>query len=309
MKYIVLCGGGPNCFSQLVMIHSLMQHNIIKYDTIEKIYATSAGTIMGTLLALKIPLNEVIDYIIERPWNKTIKLDMDRIFKFNEKKGLYDYDLFYKILYPIFSSNDISMDITLKNIYDQYKIELRMITTELESFQMIELSYQNYPDLKVMDAITMSCSCPPLFCPFLYEGKYYIDGGICNNYPIDLMKRDISTTEPILSINIRKININQDDITTNITDMNSFEYIQYIITKGIKKIYKKQQYNTPQCERDYELWYDADHLMYETELFTNFINDIEYRKKIKDKSISIINDYLNSLFKNIFNVENIGLAS
>lgn len=307
MKYIVLCGGGPNCFSQLVMIHSLINHDIIKYDTIEKIYATSGGTIVGTLIALKIPLNEVIDYIIERPWNKTIKLEMNMILNFHEKKGLYNYELIYKILYPIFLSNDISVDITLKDIYDEFKIELRMITTELESFDMIELSYQNYPNLKVIDAITMSCSCPPLFCPFQYENKHYIDGGVCNNYPIDLMKRDIDPDESILSIIIRKIN--NEDNHINVIDMNSFQYIQYLITKGIKKIYNKQQYHDIHSTNVYELWYDADHLMHEIALFTNFINDIEYRKKIKDKSITIINDYLNSLFKNMFNVENIGLAS
>ncbi len=307
MKNIVLCGGGPNCFSQIVMIHSLIQHNIIKYDTIEKIYATSGGSITGVLLALKIPFNEVIEYIIERPWNKIFKFDMDMILNFNEKKGLYDYDLFHKMLYPIFSSNDISMDITLKNIYDQYKIELRMITTQFESFEMIELSYHNYPDLKVIDAIIMSCSCPPLFCPFEYEGNHYIDGGICNNYPIDLMKRDISQDEPILSLIIRKISEPEESSTLNFKDMNSFEYIQYMIVKGLKSMYQKQQYKT--YELNYELWYDAEHLMNETELFTKFINDIEYRKQMKEKSISIINSYLNSLFKNMFNVENIGLAS
>ena len=88
MKNIVLCGGGPNCFSQIVMIHSLIQHNIIKYDTIEKIYATSGGSITGVLLALKIPFNEVIEYIIERPWNKIFKFDMDMILNFNEKKRI-----------------------------------------------------------------------------------------------------------------------------------------------------------------------------------------------------------------------------
>lgn len=305
MKYIVLCGGGPNCFSQLVMIHSLMQHNIIQYESIQKIYATSAGTIMATLLALHIPLDEVIDYVIERPWNKIVKLDMDMIINFNEKKGLYDYDLFYKMIYPIFSSNDISMDITLKDIYDLSKIELRMITTELESFEMIELSYHTYPNMKVLDAITMSCSCPPLFSPAVYEGKYYVDGGLCNNYPFDLMKRDVPPDEPILGILIRKVDNNENTSSINFTDMNSFQYIQYIIEKGLKSILKKQQhYVSP-----YELWYDADHLMNEPELFTYFINDREYRNKMKDKSITIMNGYLNSLFKNMFNVENDGLAS
>ncbi len=307
MKYIVLCGGGPNCFSQIVMIHSLMQHNIINYDTIEKIYATSAGTITAALIALHIPLNEVIDYVIERPWNKIIKLDMDMILNFNEKKGLYDYDLFYKMLYPVFSSNDISIDITLKDMYDRSNIEIRMITTELESFNMIELSHHTYPNLKVIDAIAMSCACPPLFSPVCYEGKYYIDGGFCNNYPFDLMHRDIPSDEPILGFLIRKINELEESSTLNFKDMNSFEYIQYILTKGFKSIFKKQQYKDYNSK--YELWYDADHLMYDSELFVYFINDIEYRKQMKEKSIKIMDDYLNSLFKNMFNVENIGLAS
>lgn len=307
MKNIVLCGGGPNCFSQLVMIHSLIQHNIIQYDNIERIYATSAGCMIGTILALNLPLTDAIDYFIERPWNKIVKLDMDMILNFNEKKGLFDYDLIYKIMYPLFLSNDISMDITLKDIYDQYKIELRMITTELESFQMIELSYHTHPNLKIIDAITMSSSCPPLFAPAIYEGKHYIDGAMFNNYPVDLMRRDISPEEPILSILICKQNI--EDVTLEFNDMNSFEYIQYIISKGIKSMYKKQNYEQKVDPFNYELFYDADHLMYDIELFNLFINDIEYRKRMKDKSISIINTYLNSLFKNIFNVENNGLAS
>jgi predicted acylesterase/phospholipase RssA len=307
MKYIVLSGGGPNCFSQLIMIHTLMNHNIIKYENIKKIYATSGGSIMATLIALNVPLDEVIDYIIERPWNKTIKFDVDIIFNFNDKKGFYDYELFYNMVSPIFLSNDISTDITLQNIYDHYKIELRFFTTELETFQSIELSYITHPNLKVIDAITMSSSFPPIFCPFLYEGKHYIDGGIFKHYPIDIMQRDVPVDEHdfILSINIRKLIVeNNININLNLNDMNTYEYIQYLLIKGFKNVWNSKNYNNK-----YELYYDADHLMCDHELFTQFVNDINYRNLMKEKSILTINNYLNSLFKNIFNVENNGLAS
>lgn len=305
MKYIVLCGGGPNCFSQLVMIKSLMDHNIIQYDKIEKIYGSSGGTIIGTLIALKLPLDEIIEYVVERPWNKLIKFDMDTLLSFNEKKGFYNYDLFYKILSPIFSSNDISLDITLKDIYDQSKIELRLITTEVDSFEMIELSYITHPTLKVIDAITMSSSFTPMFSPFFYENKYYLDGGFLNGYPIDLMIRDVPPEEYdlILGINIRKLS--EPQIIKNIHDMNSLEFIQYIINKSLKHVNK----NIKTTNLKYEIYYDAEHLMCNYELFTFFVNDIEYRRNMKNKSISIIDNYLNSLFKNMFNVENNGLAS
>ena len=86
--------------------------------------------------------------------------------------------------------------------------------------------------------------------------------------------------------------------------MNSIQYMQYLITKSFKNIFQ-----TLSITSKYELIYYADHLMSEPDLYTNFVNDINYRKSIKNKSIIIMEDYLNSLFKNIFNVENIGLAS
>lgn len=306
MKYIVLCGGGPNCFSQLVMIKTLMDKDIIQYDKIEKIYGTSGGTIMGAFIALKLPLDEIIEYIIERPWNKMIKFDMDSLFNFNEKKGFYDYELFYKILSPIFSSNDIPIDITLNDVYNLTKIELRLMTTELDSFDIVELSYITHPNLKLIDAITMSCSFTPMFSPFIYDNKYYVDGGFINTYPIDIMMRDIIDDEHhlIIGINIRKIKNQIQEIKKNINEMNSIEFIQHIITKSLNKIKK---INIQPIK--YDLYYDADHLMCDYELFTLFINDINYRKSMKERSILIANDYLNSLFKNMFNVENNGLAS
>jgi predicted acylesterase/phospholipase RssA len=305
IKHIVLCGGGPNCFSQMIMIKSLMDHNIIQHNQLKKIYCTSGGSIVGVLIGLKLPLNDIIEYVIQRPWNKIVKFDMDMLFKFNDKKGFYDKELFYKMLSPIFSSNDISLDITLQEMYDQFHIEVRILSLELKSFDLVELCYLTYPNLKVIDAISMSCSFPPIFSPVLYENNYYIDAGIINNYPYNLMMRDIPINEydSILGINIRKLN-NEVVIYKEIKEMNSVEYIQYIIEKSLNSIWKHKIKDIK-----YELYYDAEHLMHETELFIYFVNNIEYRMSMKEKSELIMDGYLNSLFKNIFNVENNGLAS
>lgn len=304
MKYLVLCGGGPNCVSQLAMINELVINNKINIDNIKKIYSTSGGSIISAIIALRIPMDESLEYIINRPWNKIIKFDIDTLLNFNHKKGFYDYDIMYKVLQPLLSSNDISMDITLEEIYNLYNIELRMITTELDSFKMVELSYLTHPTLKLMNAIMMSISCPPIFSPFMYEGKYYIDGGIYNNYPVDLMLRDVIEDEHDLILGINIFKSNQIEYTFNYNEMNSYDYMQYIMIKCIKNVY-----TIPPINIKHELLYDAEHLMYETELFTEFINNIEYRKNMINKSKQIVYDYENSLCKNIFNVEKDGLAS
>jgi predicted acylesterase/phospholipase RssA len=52
------------------------------------------------------------------------------------------------------------------------------------------LEYFNYtltPEVKVIDAVRASCSLPFIFPSYEINGKYYYDGGICNNCPIDIV--------------------------------------------------------------------------------------------------------------------------
>ena len=51
--------------------------------------------------------------------------------------------------------------------------------------------------------------------------------------------------------------------------MNSFQYLQYLLTKGLKNIWTSKTYYNK-----YELFYDAEHLMSNHELFTLFIQKL-----------------------------------
>lgn len=41
------------------------------------------------------------------------------------------------------------------------------------------------PDVKIADAVRASISIPGVFTPFKIDGKKYIDGGVCANFPLD----------------------------------------------------------------------------------------------------------------------------
>ena len=58
-----------------------------------------------------------------------------------------------------------------------------------------KLEYFNYeftPNIKVIDAVRASCSLPVVLPPYFINGKYYYDGGICNNCPIDTVDENNS---------------------------------------------------------------------------------------------------------------------
>ena len=45
----------------------------IKYDEIENIYCCSAGSMIGALFCLNIDWKDLIEYIINKPWDKSFE--------------------------------------------------------------------------------------------------------------------------------------------------------------------------------------------------------------------------------------------
>jgi len=73
IKHIVLAGGGPMGFRFLGAAQKLEQENFWEMKDIESIYATSAGAMMSVCLCLKYDWDTLVTYVIERPWQDTLK--------------------------------------------------------------------------------------------------------------------------------------------------------------------------------------------------------------------------------------------
>lgn len=184
IKHIVLSGGGPNNIIQLGCIKQLYDSGIIKRDDIESIYATSAGAILGLTIALKYDINVVCDYFIKRPWNKVFNFNPKDLLEIIENNGYMDRTFVEEMLDTFITAKDHSKDISLIELYNEYKVRFNIYTIRLDPFDKLVLNHENYPSMPVKTAILMSCALPPMFKPVLYNGSYYIDGGMICNYPI-----------------------------------------------------------------------------------------------------------------------------
>lgn len=184
IKHIVLSGGGPNNIIQLGCIKQLYESGIIKRDNIESIYATSAGAILGLTIALKYDINVVCDYFIKRPWNKVFNFNPKDLVEIIENNGYMDRTFVEEMLDTFITAKDHSKDFSLIELYNEYNVRFNIYTIRLEPFDKLVLNHENYPSMPVKTAILMSCALPPMFKPVLYNGSYYIDGGMICNYPI-----------------------------------------------------------------------------------------------------------------------------
>jgi predicted patatin/cPLA2 family phospholipase len=198
---LVISGGGPTSLKCLGVIQYLTKMGFITKENIHQIYATSAGTMIAILFCLGIDEATVNNYIINRPWDKSIKIGLTNLFSLYEKKGLFDKELIEIIFEPLFSSLNIPINISLAQFYELIPIEIHFITLECNKFETVDVSYLNYPDLPVITAILMSSAIPNLFQPVIIGEQCFIDGGLFANYPLDIcLKSGAIEKENILGL-------------------------------------------------------------------------------------------------------------
>lgn len=200
IKHIVISGGGPVGLNFLGALKYLNEQQFWLIENIENIYATSVGTIIAIFLCLNYDWETLYKYIIERPWHDAFIIKGKHILEAYSSKGLYDRKLADIIFKPLLEAKDLSLSITLKEFYEYTKIFLHLYTFELNQFKTIELSHINFPNLPLMEAITMSCALPGLFIPTCRDNCCYMDGGVMDNYPLNFCLNNGHNKDEILGI-------------------------------------------------------------------------------------------------------------
>ena len=185
IKHLVICGGGPVGLVNYGVLKELTNSNIISYENIKSIYATSIGSFIGLIYILNMDWDSTDDYLIKRPWDKLIDFSSYDYLNLMYSKGLADKDLIIEMIKPLLLAKDLNVDITLEELYNITQIEFHIFTTNLNKFCKVDLNYKTYPTLKLFEAIMMSSSIPILIQPPYYNNEYYLDGGIFSNCPVN----------------------------------------------------------------------------------------------------------------------------
>jgi predicted acylesterase/phospholipase RssA len=209
IKHIVISGGGPTGLLSYGAAKYLEQQQFWNMKDIESIYGTSIGALFGVILSLQYDWETLDKYIIKCPWDEILQKNstFNDVLDVYTNKGIMSGDFFDIIMKPLLLAKELTLDVTLDELYHFNKKEIHIMTVELNTFQLVNLSYKTHPSLKVMDAIKMSCAFPVLFSPKVFietelnkkeEGCVeeckrvccYIDGGVMCNYPVNICIED-----------------------------------------------------------------------------------------------------------------------
>ena len=204
IKHLVLGGGGAGGLVIYGALRYLAKQNFWELNQIKTIYSTSIGSLIAVLIIICNDWATLDDYITKRPWDKVITVKPIDIINLWYHKGILNIDTIKNILEPLLKAKGLSLDITLKELYDISNIELHMYTTNLNAKhpEKIDISYKTHGDLDISTAVAMSAAFPIIFAP-ICDGSYcYIDGGLLNNFPLDDCIVNNPILEEILAIKI-----------------------------------------------------------------------------------------------------------
>lgn len=195
-KTLVLSGGGHKGLLQFGSLYFLQKNTEI-LNNISSYYGTSVGSLNAFMISLPIPIDYLYDYIVKRPWYKELGLNVDNIFDIfdfsKHKEGILDHTFFDKILNPLLDFCELSTDITFIEYKNKFNKQLNIFSTELDNIDVFCCNSVNTPDMKIVDAIKMSCSIPYLFEPYSYDNKKYFDGFVHAHYPMYYAQYDLLT--------------------------------------------------------------------------------------------------------------------
>lgn len=293
IEYLVLSGGCLSYIQTMGILQSAEEKCFYDKNNIKGIWAISSGTFLALFVSLNKDMgydwNVINDFVINSKIYDLFEFDFKTIVKILKKKGIYDVNMFYNYLEPLFKIKNISIHITLKEYYENIsKIDLFFYTFEINSFKLEELTWKTHPNIKLIDAMYMSCTVPILFNPItnpiikneldtsqsLDTSSYncYIDAAIINNYPIDKCITNIGkeNMNRILGINSRNHSENKLEISKNTS---FFTYILILCLKILDYMKSPNKISIPNEIVTYSNYFNYSYTK-------NTLRSIEKRKEL-----------------------------
>jgi predicted acylesterase/phospholipase RssA len=222
------------------------------------------------LITLGAPVQEMIDYFVQRPLNRVFQMNVTNT-------GIIPSSCFEELLIPFFHAYDTPITITLKELYDQTHIDLHIFTTAVTPMCPVDLNHTTFPDLQVLQAVVMSCAIPFLFTPIVYQGEYYVDGGLVKHCPIP----EVDPDHVMVILMDYKHTMNLDS---------PLQFIQHVMMKLLDIVSS----NTVIPEGRFVYRFNTSQNAMDPYLWEHVLSDSTYREQMIQMGNEFVKDRLNS---------------
>lgn len=178
---MVVAGGAVKGISILGAIQYAMDQGFLQ--NVSTMVGTSIGSAIIYLLAIGYNPTNILKKIISHKVMERLNASMNLTSVLGE--GVLSYSHLQEVMEKM-TIDKIGFYPTLKDIQTKFDKKLVITTYNLTKDELEYLSPETHPDLPCLTAIRMSSNIPFVFEQFKYMGSHYIDGGIADNFPIEM---------------------------------------------------------------------------------------------------------------------------
>lgn len=214
-RNMVFKGGGVRGIAYMGALEEL--DNLGVTEGVERVAGTSAGAITATLLSFRLTISQTIDVfntldLSQVPQKsahssrggKIVNLANPGSYKrLFEKYGWYSSEYFYQWISQTIAEQCNENERATFNDFAQLGFrDLYIVASNISRHRPEVFSMKTTPDVSVADAVRLSMSIPLYFEALRFDGSefgngdYYVDGGLYDNYPLELFDDKSYVSDP-----------------------------------------------------------------------------------------------------------------
>jgi NTE family protein len=221
---LVLSGGSSKGIMTLGALQYLYDNFLIK--NVKNYIGTSAGAMICYLLAIGYTPIEIIVYICKNQLLE--KMQHFNIVAMINGVGAVSFNNIHEHLEKM-TIEKIGYLPTISDLKTKFEKTFICATYNITEDKTEYISAETHPELPCLIALRMSSNLPLIFENYKYGNSFYIDGGISDNFPIDIGDKIGKKVLGIL-LSSKKENFNNDP------DVNILEFIYKIMFIPISQI-------------------------------------------------------------------------
>jgi len=254
---LVLSGGGAKGIAQIPIIEIMDSLNI----PIDYIVGTSIGSINGSMYAMGYSPEEMKNLAYKTNWDLIFsnKKDRKKLFYFQKNDyGRYQIEFTLdgiKPIAPIALANGhlsyMNLNSRTKNYEHIYNFDELLIPFRCNAVDLLSGEEIIFSKGSLSKALRASSSIPSVFNPLKSENRLLVDGGVMNNFPIDIAKN--LGADVIIGINVSPLDKSIEDIN-DVFDV----LTQSILLNGFQKRKNNRKYADLILEPDVKLFGTID---------------------------------------------------